>query len=51
MKTFILRRLGNKKKMEGMSRLTLKRIKKATLLSWFMRVVNQIEQLAKQTST
>lgn len=28
MKTFILRRLGNKKKMEDMSRLTLKRIKK-----------------------
>lgn len=52
MKTFISRRLGNKKKMEGMSRLSdLKKNKRATLLSWFMRVVNQIEQLAKQTST
>lgn len=51
MKTFILRRLGNKKKNGRHVASDLKKNKRGTLLSWFMRVVNQIEQLAKQTST
>lgn len=49
MKTFILRRLGNKEKNGRHVASDLKKNKKRANV--VKKVVNQIEQLAKQTST